>query len=334
MKKILVVFTVLALVCTSCAKKTEEGKNDASLKSFTAWIQKNYPNLSKTGHGVYILENYSGNYQLGSAENYPYIRLDYVAMDLSGNITDYSEAEVAQHMGTYTESKVYVPKIFFRGEGGMNMGLVDAIEGMDVGGERTVAIPGWLNSATVYKTEEEYIKNVSGTSGVYIFRLREQISDIGAWELDSLCTHLKRHYGMEKSDSLKYGFYYRQTRKPTEDISWPKDTTIKINYVGRLLNGMVFDTNVKDTAILYGLYSSSKSYGPSSVTIAENYQENTLEQSTVIDGFAYMLSKMHPNESGSGFFVSKLGYGTSGSGDAIPEYSPLQFDIQIVPKEQ
>ena len=233
-------------------------------------------------------------------------------------------------MGDYDpDNVVYVPEIFYRGEGGMNIGLVDALDGIDVGGERTVAIPGWLNSPVEYDTEEEYLQNVTGTSGVYTLKLREQISDISAWELDSLCNHIKRHYGMERTDSLKYGFYYRRTAAPTSEEEFAADTSIEISYVGRLLNGKVFDTNIKDTAILYGLYSSSTTYGTSSFTVAEDYTESTLESSTTIDGFSYMISHMHPGESGSAFFVSSLGYTSSGSGDIIPPYSPLQFDIQI-----
>ena len=113
------------------------------------------------------------------------------------------------------------------------------------------------------------------------------------------------------------------------------DTTIYINYTGRLLNGRVFDTTVADTAKMYGIYSSSKTYSPISVQYNhDDYTGITItsNKTSVIDGFSYMLWRMGPFEEGTGIFLSKLGYASSGSGSAIPAYSPLRFDIEVVEK--
>ena len=62
------------------------------------------------------------------------------------------------------------------------------------------------------------------------------------------------------------------------------------------------------------------------------YKDITLDSSNVIEGFAYALSLMHPHEKGMTLFYSGVGYKESGSGDAIPGFSPLRFDIEIVDK--
>lgn len=329
MKKAIFLILASAIVLGSCAKKAAPGLNDSTRESFMAWMKLHYPDAKASGLGVYIIENEPGGIVLGSESEYPYVSLDYVYYDFYGDIMGYTEEVIAKQLGEYSEGVAYTPQIFFRGENGMNMGMRNAISGMDVGGERLVVIPGWLNSSAVYETEEEYLANVSGKDGIYRFKLREQIKDIEKWELDSLNRYVARNYKLAPKDSLKKGFFYVRTGEPESDKEFPKDTTIKINYIGRLLNGQVFDTTIKDTAIFYGIYKSSATYGPTSVTFAEDYKEIKLGESTVIDGFAYTLSKMHPGEKGSGIFYSALGYGNSGSGNSIPAYSPLRFDISI-----
>lgn len=330
MKKALIIFLSAVMVLGSCAKKATPGPNDLSRESLIAWMNKHYPDARPSGHGVYIIENNTGGTVLGDEKEYPYISVDYVYYNLYGDILGYTEEPVAKQLGEYSETANYTPEIFYRGENGMNMGLRDAVSGMSVGGERLVVIPGWLNSSAVYDTEAEYLANVTGKDGIYRLKLREQIKDIDKWELDSLYRYVNRNYGLAPKDTLKKGFFYVRTGEPESTKEFPKDTTIKINYIGRLLNGKVFDTTIKDTAIFYGIYNSSSTYQATSVKMAENYSEITLGESTVIDGFAYTISKMHPGESGSGIFYSVLGYGTSGSGNSIPAYSPLRFDISVV----
>ena len=53
---------------------------------------------------------------------------------------------------------------------------------------------------------------------------------------------------------------------------------------------------------------------------------------SVINGFSLGLDQMHPHEKGSAIFVSNWGYGVSGSSPAIPGYSPLRFDFEVVNK--
>ena len=332
MKKAFFIILSSVLVLGACARKATPGLNDLSRESFIAWMSRHYPDVKSSGHGVYVIEETTGGATLGSESEYPYVAVDYIYYNLYGDIQGYTEEPVAKQLGEYSETATYTPQIFYRGENGMNVGLRDAISGMSIGGERLVVIPGWLNTNTIYDTEAEYLANVTGNDGIYRLKLREQIKDIEEWELDSLNRYVERNYGLAPKDTLKKGFFYVRTGEPESEEAFPNDTTIKINYIGRLLNGKVFDTTIKDTAIFYGIYNSSSTYQATSVTLAEDYTEIKLGESTVIDGFAYTMSKMHPGESGTGLFYSSLGYGASGSGSSIPAYSPLRFDISIVDK--
>ena len=53
---------------------------------------------------------------------------------------------------------------------------------------------------------------------------------------------------------------------------------------------------------------------------------------TMISGFATAIFNMHPHESGIAYMTSDFGYQASGSGNGIPEFCPLIFEISIVDK--
>lgn len=128
----------------------------------------------------------------------------------------------------------------------------------------------------------------------------------------------------------------------SEEYDWSKshffttsgsnDTTIYINYVGRLLNGQVFDTNIQRVAQDNNL--SGGTYEPVAIQWADSYSELKMgdddSASSTITGFAMTLWRMHPFGKAIGIFYSGLGYGYSGSGNTIPAYSPLMFEIEIV----
>ena len=300
---------ILALALCACAKEPKTGLNDGNKLFFESWIHVYHPDAVPSTMGSYVIaETPGGGTAAGTADANPFVRVQHVIRDLDGTLQSTSRREVAQREGSFAEGNYYGPVVWPRGEGHMSAGLDDAIAPMRTGGSRTLAVPGWLNTTP----------------------------DIKKWETDSLARYVVRTFpGKSAGDTLKYGFYYLRTEAPSSEKDFPADTTIYINYVGRMLDGHVFDTNVKDSAKFYGIYSASRTYAPSSVTWFGSdgkYSDIKLGGSSVIDGFAYALSKMHPHEKGTAVFYSGIGYGSSGSGSTIPAYAPLRFDIEIVDK--
>lgn len=339
-KRTLLLIVTSSVLAFSCARVVTEGLNEQNKKVFDAWREAAYPSAVKTPLGAYILEDVPGQGPLmDNSVDYPYVRLTYSVTDLKGNYQATTYEDVAKQIGTYSESGYYGPEILYRGESGESIyaGLDEAFRTMRIGGFRKVIIPGWLCSYGDYlKDEAYYLANGSGTAAIYSIRAVEQIKDVEVWEIDSLYRYVSAKFPtMGPSDTLAKGLYYHRESAPLPDEKVLKvDSTIYINYTGRLLNGKVFDTSVRDTAIKYGIYSSSSTYGPKSVTIKEDYTETTMSSSTLIDGFSLTLSKMHPYEKGVAMFYSGLGYKTSGSGSSIPAYCPLRFDIEVVDKPE
>ncbi len=339
MKKTILYLALAALLCAGCAKTARVGLNDANKRFLDAWIQVNHPGARQTALGSYILEDTPGSGKVGgTADANPFVRLEYKIMTLEGSVQTACTEELAKRLGNYNSANYYGPVIWQRGEGALAPGFEEAFTDMREGGTRTLLIPGWLLSPyKTYKTAQEYQDNVSGTSAIYEFKLFDVIPDIKKWETDSVGRYVAAHFpGKTVSDSLKYGFYYIRTGQPSSTIEFPADTTIYLNYVLRLLNGKVVDTNIRDTAAFYNIYSSGRTYAPT--TIKWHDKEGTYKNikfgssSSAIEGFLFALSQMHPHEKGTAVFYSGLGYKYKGSGDVIPAYSPLHFDLEIVDK--
>lgn len=331
----LYIFTIAALaaaVLAGCAKTRTEDETTELRDFFLAWMAYTYPNVSANSNGIYILEEEEGNGVLYNDQDFAH--MEVTIADLEGNISSTNNLKVAQQLGTYNKTNYYGPVLQYAGEY-ISAGLYYTLKGMKKGGTRKVIIPFWLNTYSRYDSQEEYIKHATSSSSgsMYTIHLSDFTNDAEQWEIDSLQRHLVNLY-KESADSVSYGLYYHPLKEPVDTTSFPVDTVVYINYTGRLLNGQVFDTTIKDTAIVHNIYSTSKTYAPQPVRWASNAEGMTLNSSSVITGFAQTMRQMRKYEKGIGYFISKLGYSSSGSGSTIPAYSPLSFEIELVDKPE
>ncbi len=214
----------------------------------------------------------------------------------------------------------------------MKAGLMQALKGMKVGGTRTVIIPGWFNNLGDYKTEKEFMDNLTGVDAIYTITLKDLSPNIMKWEVSELEKYVKNN--MAGVDSSMYGIYYHTLVQPVDTATIKRDSTIYINYIGRLLDGSVFDTSIADTAKFYGIYSASRSYGAQKIKLAEDYKEIEFGDGNAVTGFSYALSKLRRFEVARCGFISNYGYGTKGSSPSIPPYAPLVFDLFVVDKPE
>lgn len=344
MKKVILSFIAAAavLMTTGCAKHAATGANEANKRYFDAWMYLNYRELYEKGPvgiGIYVIEEKEGTGIEVKEDGY--VLLDYVITDLEGNISSYTTKEIAEQLGTYAEGNYYGPKFQTTIEGALPAGLAEAFKGMKVGGSKKVIIPTWLMSYSEYDTEEEYLKeSTSSASAIYEFTVRDFTEDATEWQIGKIGEYFKENadtFGeMTVADSLPdhKGFYYKQLVAPVDTTSFSKDTTIYINYTGRLIDGTVFDTTDERLAKDSGLWSASRTYAPVSIKWGEKYSDITMGSGGVITGFGLTLWQMREFEKGIGVFTSDYGYGYSGSGDNIPGFAPLVFEIEIVPKPE
>lgn len=321
------------VVAAGCAKEAVSGPNDADKRFVDAWMHVNHPDIQPTGLGIYVLEEKEGEgdevIQKGN-----YAIVDYTITDLDGNISSYTEASTAKQLGKYEPTSYYGPKVWLTMDATIQAGLQNAVLGMKKGGYKKVVIPSWLMTYSTYSDPNKYLEQEANYSNtIYEFTVRDFTDSIDVWQKDSIERYIIKNYGsLEAFSNDTTGFYYRQLEPPTSDKAFSADTTIYINYTGKLLNGLVFDTNIERVAKDNNLYNPSKTYGPTSIKWGENHGDITMGSgsSSVISGFSLTLWQMKPMEKGTGIFYSPLGYGYNGSEPAIPPYAPLIFEIEIV----
>lgn len=332
--KILFGCIALAGILSSCEKSETISTNEQSKEYIDAWVGQNYPGATQTSLGVYILEDTPGNGDIYNGEDYVFV--NYSVKSMTGTISSTTVKKIAQQIGTYDSSYYYGENTWYTGNDNLAVGIEDMLSGMRVGETRTALVPSWLMVTERKENPEDYIKKTNSrySTSIYEITLEGFTDNILQSQIERIEKYCDKVYG--GADSLTYGFYYKELAAPSDTTSFPSDTTIKINYTGRLLNGQVFDTSIKDTAKKYSIYDSSTTYGTSTITWGENASALTIKTAgsssslSMITGFQYLLWNMRHDGKSAGIFVSQLGYGSSGSGNRIPAYAPLVFEIEIV----
>lgn len=341
MKKIIIIALALLCLC-SCGKNKTSGNNEAAKRYYDAWVHVHKQDgWKQTALGSWIIEQTEGQGEvLGEFTDSLYLRVGCTISGQDGTISSTTYEKVAKQLGTYDETVYYGPVTTYAK--GLYAGVEEVLSGMKKGGRCKVVIPSWLITYNRFDTADEYLAQSSddiGTTSIYDIELVDILDGIMQSSADSLGRYMVANFPSSfGTDPVKatadssgtFGFYYVSTKAPSETTEL-KDTTIYINYTGRLLNGRVFDTTIRDTAIRYGLKRDA-SYKPVSITYGDSWSDITMggDATKVIAGFARTLSKMHPYEHGTGVFISTLGYSYSGSGKSIPAYAPLRFDIEVV----
>ncbi|MCC6251592.1 MAG: FKBP-type peptidyl-prolyl cis-trans isomerase [Bacteroidia bacterium] len=99
-----------------------------------------------------------------------------------------------------------------------------------------------------------------------------------------------------------------------------KGKKVVMNYVGRLLDGTVFDTSIEKEAKANNLYQEGRTYEPFEFTVGNG---------EVIQGWDEALPMM--NEGGKAVFIipSEIAYGEMAQGPIKP-YSTLVFEVELL----
>jgi FKBP-type peptidyl-prolyl cis-trans isomerase FkpA len=103
------------------------------------------------------------------------------------------------------------------------------------------------------------------------------------------------------------GVVYVRTAESPSPAPVPTNTTISLNYVGKLLDGTIFDQNTSG----FPFYNSPSN--PSA--------------SRVITGWVTGVNMMQMGETGIVYITSKEAYGARGSSPKIAPYAPLFFEL-------
>ncbi len=322
-----------AFACTlffSCAEEVEETNASIQKRILEAYLEVNYPNkdYTITKSGLVILDHKPGTGVM--PENYEAVYTNHSVRYLDGNYQSTNIKDVAKRIGTYSDTAYYGPEIMEIGYGKITDGVHEALLMMKEGGEMTIIIPPGLSAKDTpqsygygYSTDKT---ETSTLNLIYDIKMGDVIKDLSVYQMDSLESF--RNINYPGLDSTAKAFYFKKlSGTATDTIS--DSEKVDIWYVGKLLDGFVFDTNIEDTAKKYNLYNPSTNYKPLEVIYRKTYNEMSSDGGgSLVSGFAKALKMMKCGDRAVTFFGDDWGYKDKASG-SIPPYSMLFFEIYV-----
>ena len=331
----------LPALIAGCAQEKTASTGEQAQEYLDLVMSTKYPEFHPDQWGIYIIEDTPGT---GAAwtKDLKYSSLRSTLRSLDGTILSSTEADIAQQLdeNDYKPYNYYGPRYQSTAEGSGYAGLEYLLDGMKMGGSRTAVVPAWLLTTSRFKTKEEYIAAcTSSVHMIYEITLVGQCQDILTQEIEDLRAYVTAKYGegqkscKYKSDQKEGTFYFiSDTLSFKPEDKRADDATLKLKYIGRRLDGQAFDTNDQAVAMEEGLFVSERSYESSSIHFSSNYSSISMDgSSSLVEGFKAGLYKMHwAGQKATVIFVSDLGYGSSGSGDRIPPYAPLIFELELL----
>lgn len=316
---------VIGLALTSCAKEVEESNRDIQERILDAYLQVNaekWPNAKKYPSGLTILKFKQGEGEPTYRRTAVYV--DYTLQGLDGTVTETTYPEVAKRIGTYTPSEYFGPQYMEIGFNSTYKGLEELLLMMNEGAEATFILPPWLT----YKDSLQKGNTSSQVNGLYELKCNFLIKDIVKYEKDTIQKYVRKNY--IQMDTLPGGIYFKKLYESGGDSL--KTQVAQVRYVGKLLDGFVFDTNIEDTARKYGIYNKDNDYEPLSVDCEEDFK-SMAENTSLVAGFCKALLAMSVGDVAVTIFNSDYGYTFNGK-DPIGPYQPLQFWLYVESAEK
>lgn len=139
-----------------------------------------------------------------------------------------------------------------------------------------------------------------------------------AEEKEAIAKYL--HDNELKIEPTESGLYYIELNKGAGSII-KQGQTVKVDYVGRLLDGKIFDTSKEEAAAEAGLFMPGRTYEPMEVPAGVGQ---------LIAGMDEALLKMRVGGKALIIVPFSLAYGPQRVSDQIVEFSTLVFEIEIV----
>ena len=321
---------LLALFLTgACAVTPDEDTANSYDRVMKAWINVHYPGLKPYGeYGAYLLESDPGTGLPVTDSSYVWVH--YVKRTLDGTISSTNIQSLAEQLGDYSNANWYGSNIWRVDKGYIPNGLEEIIKTLRIGGSAKVALP-YSASTHSYSLYDAFNSTQEIDNTLFEVVLDSVVTDIYDYEERSMRKWFKEHYGI--SDTLHNGMYFKKLVEKTADSDTVSEgNTVKVRYIGRLMNGQVFDTNIADTAKFYRIWDASGSYEAMSFTYYKESEDKLASENSFVTGFSQAIIEMNYGEVAVTLFNSELGYGDDGKSPSIPEYSPLIFWLYIEPK--
>lgn len=323
----IITLLLAAVLAVSCAVTPQEDEDYSYDRVMKAWMRVNYPNVQPYGSGgAYVLSLSQGS---GPAvTDSAYVRIHYTKRYLDQSIIETNVEYLAEQLGTWTAASCFDGNIWRVDQGYLPDALEEVIKHMRGGGYALIALP--MSASDHSYTAYDAFSSTSELSNELIeIEIDTVITNIIDYQEKELRNWFREHYN--SSSTLEDHLYFKKLETAEDTI--PEGNNVNVRYVGRLLNGQVFDTNIEDTAKFYRIWKDGKTYDALSIAYYKDDEDQFSTSNSVVTGFGKAILSMNYDETAVTAFSSDLGYGESGSNPAIPEYTPLSFWLYIEPKD-
>lgn len=306
---------------SSCAQEIVENPDSVEKRVIEAFVNVVYNNtITPNSSGVYVIQERPGIGRGIEKENYIYIR--YSVSDLKNNFLSTTSEEVAKRIGTYSPAKYYGPVLFDVGFGSTIKGLEEVLLTQREGAKFKIILPSWASTYGVGSTAKAHT-----TTTIYdieVLRVVGGSNAVKVFVTDSLESYSNKYYN--GLDSTKWNYYFKTTKEGIGAVL-KEGESIQYYYVGRLLDGYVFDTNIEDTARKYNLYNANRTggYAPADFTVVK---ESEVGSASVVKGMAMTFLRMKHGETAITFFGPELGYGDTQKD--FGRYQSMFFEVRVV----
>lgn len=263
---------LLAAGATACADRDNGVDVDYERLSLDAWVTKHInaggERAVRQDNGMWLEIADKGNVDgIATKDTSVWVKYNLTVRDLAGNVAFTRNADIARWQGTFTRYTHYVPDYIFCGEYNSNLlegtyymmrntmrGLSGDGVNMHVGTKGTIYMPSSLAYGAVGTSNDAGYGGQYSLDGSVPSILDFEIVDITKDPVKTEEAEVDAYIAGDASwkpvnDTLKYLFVDKRFRLPEgQDVykgdSILKDTTVKIWYVGKFLDGFVFDTNI------------------------------------------------------------------------------------------
>ena len=335
------VIAVVACLVVACAEKVEDDIEAKRKLAFETWMEMYGDGATRLSSGVYVkkLSSSSTSSVVKPPVDGNWVSLNYTGRTLyTGNIFVSRDSATARLMGSFEYYTHYVPEFvkFSKTDTvGVIEGVYDALATMNEGDVVRAYIPPSLAYGTYGASfsggYEGQTTSVGGDVAIIMdLELEKIVADPVSYETELVQQFAYNKWGKRVDDTIAKNVY-RQTlelgKKDTLTVS--DDTTVCVYYVGRFLDGFIFDTNIADTAKKYNIYDTSIGTKYDSLKISTNGTDTSY-----IQGFYKAIVGMKFGETAETVFTSLYGYGstaqTPDDGTWINPYTPLRYTIEVL----
>jgi len=330
LKDILLASLLPAVLLSACAVEPETETYASMDRVMQAWMRSYYPGVSTFDTtGLYILDMEAGRGPAVSDSAYVWVH--YVKSDLDGDILSTNHQSLSEQLGTYAVSNYYGSDIWRVDQGYLPNDLEALIKTMKSGSRAKVALPLSASSHPSSKYNA-FSSTIESTNEIIELAIDTVMTDVYAYQEKVMREWFHRNF--QVADTVAEHLYFKKlVETDSETDSIPEGNSVNVRYIGRLLNGQVFDTNIEDTAKFYRIWDSDNTYDALSISFYKDDDSLFDDNNSVVTGFGKAVQKMNFGEKAVTVFGPQLGYGEAGSKSSIPEYAPLYFWLYIEPRD-